>query len=138
MGSWLFYAILAMIFAGITAILAKYGLKNTNADLALGIRTAIIFIAVIGFDLFTNKFKHLSELKGKEVIFLVLSGIATTLSWVFYFRAIKNGPVSYVTVIDKSSILITLILAFILLKEPFTPKLAIGGGLILAGLAVLL
>ena len=134
---WIFYAILSMFFAGIVSILAKYGLENVNADLGLGIRTATIFVLITIFNLVGSKYKDISLLTGRQTILLIVSGIATTLSWVFYYRAMKDGLVSYVAAIDKASIVITLILSFILFKEPATPKVLIGGGLIFVGMLVL-
>ena len=137
METWVIYAILSMIFAGITAILAKYGLENVNADLGLGVRTTTIFLIITVMNLVGAKYKDLSLLTGKQGFLLVASGIATTLSWVFYYRAMKDGLVSYVAAIDKGSIVVTLLLSFLLFKEPMSPKVLLGGALVLAGLLVL-
>jgi len=138
MQTWVMYAILSMVFAGITSILAKYGLQNVNADLGLGIRTATIFFIITTINIIGSKYKAIIALTTKETFLLIASGIATTLSWLFYYRARKEGLVSYVAAIDKCSIVITLLLSFILLKEPLTPKILIGGGLIFAGTIVLI
>ncbi|MBA4196146.1 MAG: hypothetical protein C0459_01200 [Chitinophaga sp.] len=138
MQTWVMYAILSMVFAGITSILAKYGLQNVNADLGLGIRTATIFFIITTINIIGSKYKAIIALTTKETFLLIASGIATTLSWLFYYRAMKEGLVSYVAAIDKCSIVITLLLSFILLKEPLTPKILIGGGLIFAGTIVLI
>jgi len=138
MQPWIIYAILSMIFAGITSILAKYGLEKVDPDLGLGIRTTTIFFLIAIFNLATDKIKYIHHLTTKHWILLAASGLATSLSWIFYYRAMKDGLVSYVAAIDKGSIVITLVLSFILLKEPFTPKIAIGGGLIVIGMFVLL
>jgi transporter family protein len=138
MEKWVFYAVLSAIFAGITSILAKYGLEKVNADLGLGIRTATIFILVTGYVIIGNKYQDASLLTKREVLLLIASGLATTLSWVFYYRAMKDGLVSYVAAIDKSSIVITLILSFILLREPLSMQVIAGGGLIFAGMLVLI
>jgi transporter family protein len=138
METWVIYAILSMLFAGITSILAKYGLQNINPDLGLGIRTTTIFFFITVFNLVTNKLKDFPLLTQKQLILLVCSGLTTTFSWVFYYRAMKDGPVSYVAAIDKASIVITLVLSFIILKEPMTPKIIIGGTLIFAGMLVLI
>ncbi|MBK8721598.1 MAG: EamA family transporter [Saprospiraceae bacterium] len=137
METWIIYAIISMIFAGITSILAKFGLQNINADLGLGIRTATIFILVSILVFSTDKLKDLPQITSKQFILLVLSGLTTTISWVYYYRAMKDGPVSYIASIDKASILITLLLSFVLLKEPVTPKIILGGTLIFIGLVVL-
>ena len=137
METWIIYAILSMIFAGLTSVLAKYGLQNVNADLGLGVRTATIFFIITAINLIGTKYKELPLLTGRQTFLLIASGIATTLSWLFYYRAMKDGLVSYVAAIDKGSIVITLILSFILFKEPATPKVLIGGGLIFIGMIVL-
>lgn len=137
MPTWLIYALLSAFFAGLTAILAKYGVKDINADLGLAIRTAVVFIYVVANVIFFHNTKDLQNLTPKSIMFLVLSGLATAFSWIFYYRAMKLGTVSYVAAIDKGSIIITLLLSFVLLKEPLTAKLLTGAGLIVAGLLVL-
>lgn len=137
METWILYAILSMIFAGLTSILAKYGLQNVNADLGLGIRTTTIFFIITVINIVGAKYKDLPLLTGKQTMLLVISGVTTTLSWLFYYRAMKDGLVSYVAAIDKASIVITLALSFILFKEPTTPKILVGGGLIFIGMIVL-
>ena len=137
METWVIYAILSMVFAGLTSVLAKYGLQNINSDLGLGIRTITIFILITSFSLLTDKWKDFPLLTKKQFALLILSGFTTTFSWVFYYRAMKDGLVSYVASIDKASIVITLLLSFIFLKEPISPKILIGAGLILIGMLVL-
>lgn len=137
METWILYAILSMIFAGLTSVLAKYGLQNINPDLGLGIRTTTIFLIITVINVIGSKYKDLSLITGKQTMLLVVSGITTTLSWLFYYRAMKDGPVSYVAAIDKASIVITLVLSFVLLKEPATPKILIGGGFIFLGMLIL-
>lgn len=131
------FALFAMFFAGLTSVIAKMGLKNVSGDAGLAVRTVFVFVLV-----WANAalFRHLKEFKAltmSDVGFLALSGLTTTLSWIFYYKAIKIGNVSQVALIDKASILITLLLSFVILKEPFTWKVLAGGGLMLAGLAVL-
>lgn len=138
METWIIYAILSMVFAGLTSVLAKYGLQNINPDLGLGIRTTTIFFLIVGFNLVTDKLKDLPLLHSRQLFLLILSGITTTISWIFYYRAMKDGLVSYVAAIDKASIIITLVLSFILLKEPMTPKIIIGGSLIFVGMLILI
>lgn len=138
MQTWMFYAILSMIFAGVTAVFAKYGLQNVSADLGMVIRTAIIFLIIIVLNFFGNKYKEFSNLTNLQLALLLASGITTALSWIFYFRAIKEGPLSYVAAIDKASILVTLLLSFLLLREPITLKVISGAVLISAGLLVLI
>jgi transporter family protein len=137
METWIVYAILSMIFAGLTSVLAKYGLQNIHPDLGLGIRTATIFLLITSFNFFTDKLKEFPLITGKQLILLICSGVTTTLSWLFYYRAMKDGLVSYVAAIDKASIVITLVLSFLLLKEPVTPKIIAGAVLIFAGMLVL-
>lgn len=138
MQTWMIYAVLSMIFAGVTAVLAKYGLQNISADFGLGIRTTVIFLIITAMNLVGAKYKEFSNLTNVQLVLLLASGVTTTLSWIFYYRAIKEGTVSYVAAIDKASILITLVLSFVLLKEPATPKVIIGGAFILVGMLVLI
>ena len=138
MPTWLLYALLATFFAGLTSVLAKYGISKINSDLGLAIRTITVLIFV-GTNLFFIKgFKDIEHLDKKSLLFLILSGCTTALSWIYYYRAMKIGTVSYVAAIDKGSIVITLLLSFLFLKEPMTPKLLAGAGLILAGMIVLI
>ena len=137
MQTWMLYAILSMFFAGITAVLAKYGLQNVSADFGLAIRTTIIFIIITAMNIVGSTYKEYTNLTSMQLVLLIASGICTTLSWIFYYRAIKDGLVSYVTAIDKGSILVTLLLSFFLLKEPMSAKVVIGCVLIFAGLLVL-
>ncbi len=138
MEKWIIYAIISMVFAGITSVLAKFGMKNLNSDTALVIRTSIVFSIILanGF-LFRNAFAEIQQTSLSNIFFLVLSGITTSLSWVFYYRAMKEGQVSYVASIDKASIVITLLLSFVLLKEPITAKVLLGAGFILTGMVIL-
>ena len=138
METWVIYAILSMIFAGLTSVLAKYGLQNINPDLGLGIRTTTIFFLITTFNFATDKLKDFPLLTKNQLMLLMVSGLTTTLSWIFYYRAMKDGLVSYVAAIDKGSIIITLILSFTLLKEPMTPKVLMGAGLIFLGTVVLI
>ncbi len=138
METWVIYAILSMIFAGLTSVLAKYGLQNINPDLGLGIRTTTIFFLITTFNFATDKLKDFPLLTKNQLMLLMVSGLTTTLSWIFYYRAMKDGLVSYVAAIDKGSIIITLVLSFTLLKEPMTPKVLMGAGLIFLGTVVLI
>jgi bacterial/archaeal transporter family protein len=137
METWILYAIASMFFAGFTSILAKYGLQNVNADLGLGIRTTTIFFIITVFVLATGKTKDIELITSKQLLLLIASGITTTLSWIFYYRAMKDGLVSYVAAIDKASIVITLVLSFILFKEPMSVKVICGASLIFIGMMVL-
>jgi transporter family protein len=102
------------------------------------VRTFIVFILVaLNALFFKNAYQQIKTTSAANLLMLAVSGIATTLSWVFYYRAMKEGPVSYVAAIDKASIVITLILSFTLLREPVTPKILLGGGFILTGMLIL-
>jgi len=138
MQQWIVFSILSMLFAGVTAVLAKYGLENVSADFGLGIRATVIFLIITVINIIGSKYKEFAALTALQFWLLVASGVTAALSWIFYYRALKDGLVSYVSAIDKASILITLLLSFLLLKEPFTPKIAIGGALILTGMVVLI
>jgi len=137
MQTWIIYAILSMVFAGFTSILAKHGLENVHADVGLAVRTTVIFVLVALLNLVDERYRQVTDLSTGQLIALVLSGVTTTLSWVFYYRAMKDGLVSYVAAIDKGSILITLTLSFLIFREPVTPKIIIGGALVFAGIFVL-
>ncbi|MBS1558986.1 MAG: EamA family transporter [Bacteroidetes bacterium] len=137
MPTWIFYALLSMVFAGFTAVIAKLGLKNVSGDAGLAVRTAFVFALVWANALAFGHARDFGRLTYKDVFFLALSGITTTLSWIFYYRAIKQGDVSAVAVIDKASIVITIVLSFWILKEPFTWRIALATVLILSGLLVL-
>ena len=130
---WKFYAILSAIFAALTAIFAKIGIKNVNSDLATAIRTVVILLITWGIVFFGQKITEIKELTRINWIFLILSGVATGLSWLFYFKALQLGDVSRVAPVDKLSIVFTILLSFLILKEPLTPKVIVGALLICAG-----
>lgn len=132
------FAIISMFFAGITAVIAKLGMKNVGGDTALVVRTSLIFV-LVWLNAFAFRHVHaLVLLTRKDLLFLGLSGLTTFFSWLFYYRAMKEGSVAVVATIDKASIVITILLSFWLLKEPFTWRLAAGASLITAGLVVLI
>lgn len=131
------FAIISMIFAGLTSIIAKAGLKNVASDTGLAVRTSVVFF-LIWLNIFAfNNSKDFSNLTKKDIFLLAISGLTTTISWVFYYRAMKVGNVSEIALIDKGSIIITLGLSFFLLNEQFTLKIAIGGLLIISGILTL-
>lgn len=137
MEKWLIYALLSMLFAGGTSVLAKFGLREMDAHSGLLIRTAVVMVFVcINFYLFRTE-ATISGISTKHVVFLILSGVTTGLSWIFYYKALKLGNVSYVSTIDKGSLVVAIVLSYFFLKEPLTPKLLIGGGLVLAGILVM-
>ncbi len=139
MEKWKLFAIISMIFAGITSVIAKFGMNKLSSDVALSIRTLIVFIIIsTNTLLFTNIFDQLKQAPKSNLVYLAISGITTSLSWIFYYRSMKEGQVSYVASIDKASIVVTILLSFLILKEPITSKIVIGGGLILLGMLVLI
>jgi len=134
---WIFYALLSAIFAALTAIFAKLGLKDINSDLATAIRTAIILVITWAIVLFRgNAGNMINSLSRNNWLFLILSAVATGLSWLFYYRALQIGKAGEVAVIDKSSLVFTILLAFLFLKEPLTPRLLLGGGLVAVGMLI--
>ncbi len=140
MEPWKIQAILAALFAGLTSVLAKAGMKNLGPDVSLALRTCVVFTLVMVNALVWTNARPLAALEAarpRDLALLALSGLTTSLSWIFYYRAMKTGTVSFVSLVDKGSIIVTLLLSFWLLKEPFTPKIALGGALILAGLVTL-
>ncbi len=130
---WIFYAVGSAVFAALVAIFGKIGLKNIDSTLATTVRAVVmaLFLVIVAFSL--NKFQNLETLYGRPIVFIILSGVAGALSWLFYFFAIKNGPVSGVVAIDRTSVVFALILAALFLGESFTIKTALGGALILGG-----
>ncbi len=130
---WLLYAILSSIFAALTSILAKVGIENVNSNLATAIRTVVVLILAWGMVFLTNAQKGLNAISTKSWIFLILSGLATGASWLCYYKALQVGEASKVVPIDKLSVVITLVLAFIFLHEQVTSKSVIGCVLIGAG-----
>ncbi|MDR2724478.1 MAG: EamA family transporter [Candidatus Adiutrix sp.] len=135
---WLLYAGLAALFAALTAVLAKVGLDGVNASLGLAVRTTAALGLAWLVVLLGGAQRELPGLDRRALVFLVLSGLATGFSWLFYFQALKHGPVSKVAPVDKLSVVLTIILAAVFLGEPVGLKTALGCGLILAGLWALL
>ena len=129
---------LSAFFASLTAIFAKVGVANINSDLATAIRTAVILVVAWGIVFARNEQKGLHILSKHNMLFLVISGIATGLSWIFYFKALQVGKVSQVAPVDKFSVALTIILAAIFLKEVLSVKLIVGALLIIAGTLVLI
>lgn len=134
---WLLFAALSAVFAALTSILAKVGIENVNSNLATAIRTAVVLIMAWGIVFLTNAQSGLHEISRKSWIFLTLSGIATGASWLCYYRALQLGEASKVVPIDKLSVVLTLILAFIFLHEEFSVKSLIGCILIGAGTLIM-
>ncbi|MBA2251003.1 MAG: EamA family transporter [Chitinophagaceae bacterium] len=135
---WWMYALLSALFAALTAIFAKIGIKDVNTDLATAIRTVVILFLAWGIAYFRGGVNSIQTLTRHNILFLVLSGIATGLSWIFYFKALQLGKVSQVAPVDKLSVAIAIILSIVFLGETLTPKLFIGALLIIAGTIVLI
>lgn len=137
MKMWFVFAILSAVFAALTSILAKIGIDGVNSNLATAIRTVVVVIMAWGMVLLTHTQSGITEISRKSWIFLILSGLATGASWLCYYRALQTGPASKVVPIDKLSVVITLILAFVFLHEEFTVKSLIGCVLIGAGTLIM-
>lgn len=135
---WWFYALLSALFAALTAIFAKVGIKNVNTDLATAIRTVVILVLAWGIAYFRGGLNTLQSLTKFNYLFLILSGIATGLSWIFYFKALQLGKVSQVAPVDKLSVALAIIFSVIFLNEAFTWKIALGASLIITGTIVLI
>ena len=135
---WKYYALLSALFAALTAIFAKIGVRGINSDLATGIRTVVILLITWGIVLCGGHMGEIKDIGRHAWIFLILSGIATGLSWLFYFMALQSGEVSRVAPIDKLSVVITICLSFVLLKEPVSMRVIIGALLITGGSIVML
>lgn len=130
---WFVFAILSAVFAALTSILAKIGIDGVNSNLATAIRTIVVVAMAWGMVFLTHAQSGLSEISRKSWIFLILSGLATGASWLCYYKALQIGEASKVVPVDKLSVVITLLLAFIFLHEQFTLKSVIGCILIGAG-----
>jgi transporter family protein len=136
--TWWFFALLSAFFAALTTIFAKVGVAGISSNLATAIRTGVILVMVWGIVWATGEVKPLTELSSKTLGFLVLSGLATGLSWLCYFRALQLGPASLVAPIDKSGIVLIILLSVLFLGEPLTLRVVLGTCLILAGTLVLI
>ena len=130
---WFVFALLSAVFAALTSILAKVGIEGVNSNLATAIRTVVVLVMAWGMVFVTNTQGGLADISRKSWLFLILSGLATGASWLCYYRALQIGEASKVVPIDKLSVVITLVLAFVFLHERFTPKSLIGCLLIVAG-----
>ncbi len=130
---WIAAAALSAVFAGITAILSKCGIKHTDADAATAVRTSVVFVPAWAIVFLTGAYTGLASISLRSWIFLVLSGLATGASWLCYYYAIRYGQVSVVVPIDRLSILVTVLFACLVLKEKLSPKAWAGLGLLTAG-----
>lgn len=135
---WVVFALLSAVFAALTSIFAKIGIENVNSNLATAIRTVIVLVMAWLIVFATGKHQQIVDISTKSWIFLVLSGLATGLSWLCYFYALQIGEASKVVPVDKFSVVITMVMAFFVLGEVITAKTIIGGLLITAGTLVLI
>ncbi len=136
-GMWFLFALGSAVFAALTSILAKIGIDGVNSNLATAIRTVVVLGMAWGMVFLTNSQSGISCISKKSWLFLILSGLATGASWLCYYKALQIGEASKVVPVDKFSVVITLILAFVFLHEQFTVKSAIGAVLITAGTLVM-
>src|SRR6202046_5786135 len=134
---WLFWAILSAVFAAATALLAKVGVEKIDSNLATAIRTTVVLVFTWGIALGMNAHHGLSEIGRRSWIFLVLSGLCTGLSWLCYFRALQMGPASSVAPVDKLSVVLVILGAWLFLGEQLTPVKVVGGSLVTVGAIVL-
>jgi transporter family protein len=135
---WWIYALLSALFAALTAIFAKVGIKGVDTDLATAIRTVVILVVAWFIAFFRGGTSTINTLTKQNILFLCLSGLATGLSWIFYFKALQIGKVSQVAPVDKMSVAIAIVLSVLFLGETLTPKIALGAILIIAGTVVLI
>jgi transporter family protein len=135
---WVVFALLSAFFAALTSILAKIGIQDINSNLATAIRTIVVLIMAWAVVFITGKHSGLANIGQKNLIFMILSGIATGLSWLCYYRALQIGNVSKVMPIDKFSLVIGMVMAFVILRETITVKTVIGGVFITVGTFVLI
>ena len=134
---WFIFAILSAVFAALTSILAKVGINNVNSNLATAIRTMVVVLMSWGMVFITNTQSGITEIVRKSWLFLILSGLATGASWLFYYKALQSGDVTKVVPIDKLSVIFTLVFAFVFLHEKFDIKSLVGCILIGAGTLVM-
>ena len=135
---WKYYALLSAVFAALTAILAKCGVKNVDSNLATAIRTTVILVLTWSIVLFTGGISHIRDLTWKAIAFLVASGIATGISWLFYFKALQCGDVSKVAPIDKLSVALVVVFGILFLHEKLSWQVLVGTACIVAGTLFLL
>ncbi len=131
------YALISMVFAGFTSVIAKLGLAGISSELGLAVRTCFVFVFVLAFAAVTVPGSQLAALGRSHFLWLGLSGLTTAFSWVFYYKAIKEGQVSTVALIDKGSMVVAVLLAAVILKEQLTLRTLAGAALMVAGLLVI-
>lgn len=135
---WKYYALLSAFFAALTAVFAKVGVREINSDLATAVRTTVVLLLTWGIVLFGSHAGEIKDIPRHAWLFLILSGAATGLSWLFYFKALQTGDVSLVAPIDKLSVVITICLSFLFLREPVSLRVVAGALLITGGSILML
>ncbi|MBP9223953.1 MAG: EamA family transporter [Verrucomicrobiales bacterium] len=137
MKSWVIFAFLSMLFAGVTSVIAKMGLNGISADAGMAVRTCFVFVFVLLFASVSVSVSQLRLLDSSNYLWLGLSAATTTLSWIFYYKALQEGDVSKIAIIDKGSVVVAIVLAALILKEQITPKTFLGGALVVSGILVI-
>ena len=137
MKPWVTYAMISMVFAGFTSVIAKMGLSGISGELGLFVRTSFVFVFVLAFAFFAVPRTEVLQLTGANLLWLGMSGVTTSLSWIFYYKALKDGEVSTIALIDKASMVVAVVLAYFILKEQITWRTVAGGALMIAGLLVI-
>ncbi len=137
MEKWVLYALLSMVFAGCTSVIAKLGLAGIGAELGLAVRTCFVFAFVLLFAVLTVPGHSITALTPQHYVWLGLSGLTTAVSWVFYYKALQQGDVATVALIDKGSVVVAITLAALVLGETITLRVIAGAGLIVAGLLLI-
>jgi transporter family protein len=135
--NWIFWALLSALFAAATAVLAKVGVAHVDSNLATAIRTTVVLVFAWAIAIVLGKHGEIRQVDGRAWLFLTLSGLATGLSWLCYFRALQLGPASRVAPLDKLSVVLVMVFAVLFLGEKLSPAALVGGGLIAAGAVVM-
>jgi transporter family protein len=135
--NWIFFAILSTIISGVSLVFAKKGMHTANENIALLIRTTILFLVVFLHTIIAEGKQLYKPIDRSAILWFVLAGATTAIYWIFFFKAMRTAPISILSTIDKGSIIITIIASYYLLQEPLSPRLLIGGTLIIAGTIIL-
>jgi transporter family protein len=136
MEKWIIYAFISMFFAGFTSVIAKMGLSGISAELGLTIRTLFVCGFVLMFAAWAVPVQQITSFNSRNLLWLGISGMTTALSWIFYYKALKGGDVATVALIDKGSVLIAMLLAWLMLREGITLRMMVGAGLVVSGLII--
>ncbi len=137
MKPWVLHAFIAMLFAGVTTVIAKQGLVGVSAELGIAVRTVFVFFFVMAFVAFSVPMSELRAIHQPSLLWLGISAFTTAVSWIYFYKALKNGDIATVALIDKGSVVVAVILAWIFLKEVLTLRIVLGAALIVAGLIVI-